>query len=110
MFRKIIEWLFSKYNEVFFVGATDKLPPPLSKEEELKYLVRAKAGDEEARNILIEHNLRLVVYIARKFDNTGINNDRAAFNSCPVFFCFTIRRLLRLVLPSPRSNSPDIPF
>ena len=70
MFRKIIEWLLSKYNEVFFVGATDKLPPPLSKDEELKYLVRAKAGDEEARNILIEHNLRLVVFLAKKYENT----------------------------------------
>ena len=70
MLRKIIEWLLSKYNEVFFVGATDKLPPPLSKEDELKYLVRAKAGDEEARNILIEHNLRLVVFLAKKYENT----------------------------------------
>ena len=70
MFRKIIDWLLSKYNEVFFVGATDKLPPPLSKEDELKYLVRAKAGDEEARNILIEHNLRLVVFLAKKYENT----------------------------------------
>lgn len=70
MFRKIIEWLLSKYNEVFFVGATDKLPPPLSKEDELKYLIRAKAGDEEARNILIEHNLRLVVFLAKKYENT----------------------------------------
>ena len=70
MFRKIIEWLLGKYNEVFFVGATDKLPPPLSKEDELKYLVRAKAGDEEARNILIEHNLRLVVFLAKKYENT----------------------------------------
>ena len=70
MFRKIIEWLLSKYNEVFFVGATDKLPPPLSKEDELKYLVSAKAGDEEARNILIEHNLRLVVFLAKKYENT----------------------------------------
>lgn len=70
MFRKIIEWLLSKYNEVFFVGATDKLPPPLSKEDELKYLVRAKVGDEEARNILIEHNLRLVVFLAKKYENT----------------------------------------
>lgn len=69
MFRKIIEWLFSKYNEVFFVGATDKLPPPLSKEEELAYLIKAKAGDEEARNILIEHNLRLVVFLAKKYEN-----------------------------------------
>ena len=64
MFRKIIEWLVVKYNEVFFVGATDKLPPPLSKEDELKYLIRAKTGDEEARNILIEHNLRLVVFLS----------------------------------------------
>ena len=70
MFRKIIDWLLVKYNEVFFVGATDKLPPPLSKEEELKYLVRAKTGDEEARNILIEHNLRLVVFLAKKYENT----------------------------------------
>lgn len=70
MFRKIIDWLLVKYNEVFFVGATDKLPPPLSKEEELKYLDRAKAGDEEARNILIEHNLRLVVFLAKKYENT----------------------------------------
>lgn len=70
MFRKIIEWLVVKYNEVFFVGATDKLPPPLSKEDELKYLIRAKAGDEEARNILIEHNLRLVVFLAKKYENT----------------------------------------
>lgn len=70
MFRKIIEWLFSKYNEVFFVGATDKLPPPLSKEEELAYLIKAKAGDEGARNVLIEHNLRLVVFLAKKYENT----------------------------------------
>ena len=70
MFRKIIEWLVVKYNEVFFVGATDKLPPPLSKEDELKYLIRAKTGDEEAINFLIEHNLRLVVFLAKKYENT----------------------------------------
>lgn len=70
MFRKIIEWLLSKYKKCFFVGATDKLPPPLSKEDELKYLIRAKTGDEEARNILIEHNLRLVVFLAKKYENT----------------------------------------
>ncbi len=69
MFRKIIEWLLVKYNEVFFVGATDKLPPPLSKEEELSYLIKMRSGDEEARNILIEHNLRLVVFLAKKYEN-----------------------------------------
>ena len=70
MFRKIIEYLRSKYNEVFFVGATDKLPPPLSKEEELSYLIRAQNNDIEARNFLIEHNLRLVVFLAKKYENT----------------------------------------
>ena len=71
MLRKIIEYLKLKYNECFFVGSTDKLPPPLEKEEELKLLVEAKKGNEEARNILIEHNLRLVVFLAKKYENTG---------------------------------------
>ena len=70
MFRKIIERLLVKYNEVFFVGATDKLPPPLSKEDELKFLIKAKAGDIDARNILIEHNLRLVVFLAKRYENS----------------------------------------
>ena len=71
MLRKIIEWLKLKYNECFFVGSTDKLPPPLSKEDELKYLIDAKKGSIEARNVLIEHNLRLVVFLAKKYENTG---------------------------------------
>ncbi len=70
MFRKLIEFLKAKYNEVFFVGATDKLPPPLEKEEELAYLIKAQQGDEEARNKLIEHNLRLVVFLAKRYENT----------------------------------------
>ena len=71
MFKKIIAWLKEKYNECFFIGATDKLLPPLSKEDELKYLIELKQGNEEARNILIEHNLRLVVFIAKKYETTG---------------------------------------
>ena len=67
---KIIQKLIKKYNEVFFVGATDKLPPPLKKDEELAYLVKAKQGDIEARNKLIEHNLRLVVFLAKRYENT----------------------------------------
>ena len=71
MFKKLIDKLFRKYKEVFFVGATDKLPPPLPKEEELDYLIKAQNGDIKARDILIEHNLRLVVFLAKKYDTTG---------------------------------------
>lgn len=73
MFKKILLFLKSKYNDCFFVGATDKLPPPLSKEKELDYLIKAKKGDIEARNVLIEHNLRLVVFLAKKYENTGFD-------------------------------------
>ena len=74
MFNKIIQLikkLKEKYSEVFFIGSTDKLAPHLSKEEELSCLIKAKQGDEVARNTLIEHNLRLVVYLAKKYENTG---------------------------------------
>ena len=73
MFKKIIQFLKSKYNECFYVGATDKLPPPLPKEKELEYLIKARQGDIEAKNILIEHNLRLVVFLAKKYENTGFD-------------------------------------
>ncbi len=71
MIQKIILWLKKKYAECFFVGSTDKLPPPLSKEEELAALIRLKEGDESARDILIEHNLRLVVFLAKKYESAG---------------------------------------
>jgi len=58
-------------NNLLFVGSTDILPPPLSKEEELDCVLRAKQGDIEARNKLIEHNLRLVVFLAKKYESTG---------------------------------------
>ena len=73
MFKKIIEFLRKYYNECFFVGATDKLPPPLSKKKELEYLIKSKQGDIESRNKLIEHNLRLVVFLAKKYENTGFD-------------------------------------
>ena len=56
-----------------YIGGSDTLPPPLSREEEAEVLARLDAGDEDSRQILIERNLRLVVYIARRFENTGIN-------------------------------------
>ena len=73
MIKKLLLFLKKKYNECFFVGATDKLPPPLSKEKELEYLIKARQGDIESRNILIEHNLRLVVFLAKKYENTGFD-------------------------------------
>ena len=71
IFKRIINWLKKIYSDCFFVGATDALPPPLSREEELDYLIKSKSGDINARNKLIEHNLRLVVFLAKKFDSTG---------------------------------------
>lgn len=71
IFKRIIEYFKKKYNDCFFVGSTDALPPPLDKDKELEYLIKCHQGDMEARNILIEHNLRLVVFLAKKFDSTG---------------------------------------
>ena len=59
--------------KVHYIGGSDTLPPPLPREAEAVLLERLTAGDLEARQTLIERNLRLVVYIARRFENTGIN-------------------------------------
>lgn len=56
-----------------YIGGSDLLPPPLDREQERALLLRVREGDQTARNTLIEHNLRLVVYLARRFENTGIN-------------------------------------
>lgn len=58
---------------VCYIGGTDLLPPPLSREEEVTLMRRVNQGDAVARATMIERNLRLVVYIARKFENTGIS-------------------------------------
>ena len=58
---------------VFYIGGSDALPAPLEREEERAALSALDAGDDAARKKLIEHNLRLVVYIARRFENTGVN-------------------------------------
>ena len=57
---------------VFYIGGGEALPPPLKRDDEEKYISLLSKNDEDARNKLIEHNLRLVVYIAKKFDNTGV--------------------------------------
>ena len=59
--------------KIMYIGGSDTLPPPLSREEEAVLLSRLDQGEEQARSTLIERNLRLVVYIARRFENTGIN-------------------------------------
>lgn len=59
-------------NEVHYIGGADVLPPPLSAQEEAQALKKLDEDDSEAKSLLIEHNLRLVVYIAKKFDNTGV--------------------------------------
>ncbi|MBQ4117533.1 MAG: RNA polymerase sporulation sigma factor SigE [Oscillospiraceae bacterium] len=57
---------------IFYINGPENLPPPLSKDEEEKAFALLEEGSTEAKNILIEHNLRLVVYIAKKFESTGI--------------------------------------
>ena len=60
-------------NTVYYIGGTDVLPPPLKGAEETDALIRLEQGSESAKQTLIEHNLRLVVFIARRFENTGVN-------------------------------------
>ena len=69
----LISCFIEKKGSLFYVGATDKLPPPLTKEEEEYYLVMASDGDNFARDKLIEHNLRLVVFLDKKYENTGVD-------------------------------------
>ena len=59
--------------KVMYIGGSDTLPPPLKREEEAELIALLAQGDEKARATLIERNLRLVVYIAKRFENTGIN-------------------------------------
>ena len=65
--------LFSKQGDIHYIGGTEVLPPPLMDEQENEMIRElGTEGEDEAKAVLIEHNLRLVVYIAKKFDNTGI--------------------------------------
>lgn len=75
LFRRLLVWLHSlrRRDKIMYIGGSDTLPPPLPREEETEVIARLEQGDPQARQTLIERNLRLVVYIARRFENTGIN-------------------------------------
>jgi RNA polymerase sporulation-specific sigma factor len=72
LINRILQKIKIFRREVHYVGGNDALPPPLKKEEEEELVEKLIHGDESIRDILIERNLRLVVYIARKFENTGV--------------------------------------
>ena len=71
--ERILSILGLEPPSVFYIGGSDTLPPPLAKAEEDECVARLESGDDAARRKLIEHNLRLVVYISKRFENTGIN-------------------------------------
>ena len=71
LFLAKIGWL--KNGGVYYIGGTDVLPPPLKGEDEQAALTALEQGSEDAKQLLIERNLRLVVFISRRFENTGVN-------------------------------------
>lgn len=74
MLRKLMRRLgIGGDNTIFYIGGSDVLPAPLKGREEAEALEALERGEEQAKQTLIEHNLRLVVYIARRFENTGVN-------------------------------------
>ena len=73
MMKNMASMFFVPKNEIHYIGGSDILPPPLETEEERNLLEKLELYDDmEVKSILIERNLRLVVYIAKKFDNTGV--------------------------------------
>ena len=77
MMKKLLAFLrkmgLLPQNAVYYIGGPDVLPPPLKGQDELDALIALEQGEETAKQTLIEHNLRLVVFIARRFENTGVN-------------------------------------
>ncbi len=70
---RLARWGLGLPGKIMYIGGSDVLPAPLNRQEEGEYIAALAEGDEGAASVLIEHNLRLVVYIARRFENTGIN-------------------------------------
>ena len=74
IFKKVLLWIRQKLSEkngIYYINGAELLPAPYTPEREAEVIAALEAGDPEARNLLIEHNLRLVVYIAKKFESTG---------------------------------------
>ena len=71
--RILFRLITRQYCEVYYINGPDNLPAPLSREQEAAVFLRLEEGDPKAKETLITHNLRLVVYIARRFENTGIH-------------------------------------
>ena len=71
LLRRLLRWLNGRPDKVMYIGGSDT--PPLPRQEEAAWIARLERGELLARQTLIERNLRLVVYIARRFENTGIN-------------------------------------
>ena len=73
IYLKILKWLGIGNSFLGYIAGADKLPPPLEERDEMELLKKLKDKDKDAKNILVEKNLRLVVYIAKKFENSGVN-------------------------------------
>ena len=73
IYYKILRKIKFEDNSIYYIAGPDKLPAPLTSKEEKELLERLMKKDAEAKNILVERNLRLVVYIAKKFENSGVN-------------------------------------
>ena len=73
LLRWLQKWLISEEQGIFYIGGSDVLPPPLRGEEEKRAIEALSRGEETAKQTLVEHNLRLVVYIARRFDGDRTN-------------------------------------
>ncbi len=71
--RSLLRRLLERRGAIHYIGGSDVLPPPLEAEEEREAILALERGDRRARDLLIEHNLRLVVYISRRFESTGVN-------------------------------------
>ena len=73
MLLELLRKLIRKENAIHYIGGSDVLPPPLKGQQEQTALEALEQGDPAAKQLLVEHNLRLVVYISRRFENTGIH-------------------------------------